>query len=170
MAPHTLDQPTIARPSPATWSAEPVLERLVEAFEVDRRMPAERRYGVLASAWPAAPIHEFTDIVHWDSGEQRERVWQSWERAPASPQEVTRMEESFGWLRWVPMVERKMLEAWASATARGLSVSAVIRKGGLSRTTFYRQRDSGAQRIADRLNAQAGSRASGTKRQITGDQ
>jgi hypothetical protein len=149
-----LDHVQHPTPSPATWSAEPVLERLVEAFEVDRRMPAGRRFGKLTSAWPAAPIHEFTDIVHWDSGEQRERVWQSWERAPASPQEVTRMEESFGWLRWVPMTERKMLEAWASTTARGLSVSATIRKGGLSRTTFYRHRDRAAQRIADRLNKQ----------------
>ena len=64
------------------------------------------------------------------------------------------MEESFAWLRWVPMTERKMLEAWASTTARGLSVSGVIRKQGLSRTTFYRHRDRAAQRIADRLNAQ----------------
>ena len=149
-----LDHVQQPAPPSATWSAEPVLERLVEAFEIDRRMPGGRRYGSLASAWPAAPIHEFTDIVHWDSGEQRDRVWQSWERAPASPQEVTRMEESFGWLRWVPMVERKMLEAWASATARGLSVSATIQKGGLSRTTFYRHRDRAAQRIADRLNKQ----------------
>ena len=149
-----LDHVQHPTPSPATWSAEPVLERLVEAFEVDRRMPAGRRFGKLASAWPAAPIHEFADIVHWDSGEQRERVWQSWERAPASPQEVTRMEESFAWLRWVPMTERKMLETWASVTARGLSVSAAIRKAGLSRTSFYRHRDHAAQRIADRLNRQ----------------
>ena len=126
-------------------------ERLVEAFEVDRRMPGARRYGTTGSAWPAAPIHEFTDIVHWDSGEQRERVWQSWERAPASPPEVTRMEEAFAWLRWVPMTERKMLETWASVTARGLSVSAAIRKSGLSRTGFYRHRDRAAQRIVDRL-------------------
>ncbi len=96
----------------------------------------------------------FIDMVHWNEGEARERVWQSWERAPASPQEVTRMEEVFGWLRFVPMTERKMLETWASTTARGLSVSATIRKGGLSRTTFYRHRDRAAQRIADRLNKQ----------------
>jgi hypothetical protein len=130
-----------------------VRERLVEAFEVDRRMPGERRYQV-GSSWPAAPIHEFTDIVYWNEGEQRERVWQSWERTPASPPEVTRMEESFGWLQAVPLVERRCLEAWAQATATHRSVSAMLRKRGLKRSTFYRHRDRAASRIADRLNVQ----------------
>jgi hypothetical protein len=148
-----LDQATIAGPLPATWSPDLVRERLVEAFEVDRRMPGERRYRI-GSSWPAAPLHEFTDIVHWDSGEQRQRVWQSWERAPASPQEVTRMEEAFGWLQWVPMTERRCLEAWAQAVAAHRSVSALLAKRGLKRSTFYRHRDHAAQRIADRLNKQ----------------
>lgn len=85
------------------------------------------------------------------------RVWESWERGSgATSVEVSRMEEAFGWLRWVPMVERKALEAWASAAAARRSVSAMINKRGLKRSSFYRHRDRAAQRIADRLNAQAG--------------
>jgi hypothetical protein len=148
-----LDQATTAQPSHATWSAEPVLERLVEAYQTDRRMPGDRPHRV-GSAWPAAPIHSWQDKVHWSGAEERERVWRSWERAPASAREVSKMEESFSWLRWVTTVEREVLEAWASTVARNLSVSAMIGKRGLKRTSFYRHRDHAAQRIADRLNAQ----------------
>lgn len=34
-----LDQATTAGPLPAIWTTEIVRERLVEAFEIDRRMP-----------------------------------------------------------------------------------------------------------------------------------
>jgi hypothetical protein len=140
-------------PPPATWSAEPVLERLVEAFEVDRRLPGGRRYGVLASAWPAAPIHGFVDQLHWGDDDARKRVWESWERGSgATSAEVSRMEQAFGWLQWVPMTERRCLEAWAMATATRRSVSAILAKRGLKRSTFYRHRDSAARRIVDRLN------------------
>jgi len=151
-----LDQ--VQQPAPsslATWSAEIVRERLVEAFAVDRRMPGERRYRI-GSAWPATPLHTFSDMVSWPEGEAREQVWRSWERAPASPQEVSRMEQAFGWLQWAPMTERRCLEAWAQATATRRSVSAMINKRGLKRSSFYRHRDSAAQRIAERLNAQVG--------------
>ena len=127
---------------------EPVLERLVEAYQTDRRLPGDRPHRV-GSAWPAAPIHSWQDKVHWSGAEERERVWRSWERAPAiGASEVSRMEESFAWLRRVPAVEREVLEAWASTVARNLSVSAMIGKRGLKRSSFYRHRDRGAQRIA----------------------
>jgi hypothetical protein len=148
---HPAQQQPAPSSSSAPWTAEIVRERLVEAFEVDRRLPRDRRQGT-GSSWPAAPIHEFADIVHWDAGEQRERVWRSWERSPAAPAEVTRMEEAFGWLRWVPMRERQALEAWAQAAATRRSVSALLAKRGLKRSTFYRQRDNAARRIADKLN------------------
>ena len=130
------------------WTAEIVRERLVEAFEIDRRLPRDR-LRTTGSAWPASPIHEFSDIVHWNSGEQREQVWRSWERAPASPQEVTRMEEAFGWLQHR---EARELEIWAKCVALGLSLSAAMKHKGWSRTSFYRKRDASAQALADRLN------------------
>jgi hypothetical protein len=139
--------------SPATWSAEIVRERLVEAFAIDRRMPGERRYGRMASAWPASPLHSFADQIHWGDDDARKRVWESWERGSgASAVEVSRMEQALGWLGWVPMTERRCLESWALATATNRSVSALLAKRGLARSTFYRHRDHAAQRIADRLN------------------
>jgi len=54
----------------------------------------------------------------------------------------------------VPMVERRCLEAWALATATRRSVRALLAKRGLKRSTFYRNRDRAASRIADRLNVQ----------------
>jgi hypothetical protein len=127
-----------------------VRARLVEAFEIDRRMPRDRRR--VATAWPATPVHTFVDMVYWDEGEASERVMQSWERTDASPQEVTRMEDAFEWLRWLPIAERQMLTSWAFATATHRSVTAIMNKRSLKRTSFYRLRDRAADRIAYRLN------------------
>jgi hypothetical protein len=139
---------------PALWTGELVRDRLVEAFEIDRRLPRDRM-GKTGSAWPAKPIHEFVDVVYWNEGEQRERVWESWERsAGVSPQEITRMETAFLWLQWLPTEERRNLEAWAFATATRRSVSAILRKRGLPRTSFYRLRDKAADSIAGRLNSE----------------
>jgi hypothetical protein len=147
-----LDQASTTH-QPAPWTGEMVRNRLVEAFEIDRRLPRERS-RTAGSSWPAKPIHEFVDVVYWNEGEQRERVWESWERsANVSPQEITRMEAAFGWLQWVPMEERRNLEAWALATATRRSVSAILRKRGLPRTSFYRLRDKAADSIAAKLNA-----------------
>ena len=144
-----LDQRTDRQP--ATWTGAIVRQRLVEAFEIDRRLPKERSRST-GSTWPAKPIHEFADLVYWNEGEQRERVWESWERsAGVSPQEITRWEETFAWLRWVPLTERRALEAWAAASARGLKVRRMIR-GRWTPSTFYRQRDNASAMIADRLN------------------
>jgi hypothetical protein len=143
----TLNQPHTA-PS-ATWTAEYVRVRLVEAFKIERRMPGERRYSK-TSTWPATPIHSWQEAVHWHDA--RERVLDDWERAPgAYPIEVTMMEEAIDWLRWVPLGERHALEAWAKATARGLNRRRMIR-GQWKVTTFYRLRDRAAERIAERLN------------------
>ena len=139
---------------PTQWTGELVRNSLVEAFEIDRRLPRDRM-GKTGSAWPAKPIHEFVDVVYWNEGEQRERVWQSWERsASVSPQEITRWEESLAWLTWLPDDERQSLHAWALAAATNRSVSAILRKRGLARTSFYRLRDKAADSIAARLNSE----------------
>lgn len=147
--PLELDQARTARP-PATWSGELVRQRLVEAFAIERRMPGQR-FAAIASAWPATPLHEFTDMLHWDDA--RQRVWDSWSKSRGVySYEVTRMEEAFDWLRWLPEGERRCLAAWALCSARGLNVKRMIEKRRWSRTTFYRQIDKAASYIADRLN------------------
>jgi hypothetical protein len=146
-----LDQTRTARP-PATWSAELVRQRLVEAFAIERRMPGQR-FAVIASAWPATPVHEFQEIMHWEDA--RERVWDSWAKARGVySYEVSRMEQSFSWLERLPEGERRCLAAWALCSARGLNVKRMIEKRRWSRTTFYRQIEKAAAHIADRLNVE----------------
>lgn len=141
----------------ATWSPGLVMLRLVEAFEVEAKLPEVRgpRRNA-ASAWPAME-REFEDIVG-SSDERRQDVWQDWERAKgAYPQEVTRMEEAMLWLEILKDQpgEQRCLVAWAKLKAkpRRASLRKLMRRTGWSRSTFHRRRDQGAERIADYLNS-----------------
>jgi hypothetical protein len=137
--------------SPTAWTADHVRDRLVEAFEIERRMPGDRRYTATGT-WPATPLHTWQEMVHWDDA--RDRVLDQWERASgAYPIEVSMMEEAIDWLRWVPLNERRALEAWAKAKAKGIAVRRMIR-GQWPVTTFYRLCDHALATIADRLNKQ----------------
>ena len=148
---NALDHARTARP-PTAWSAELVRGRLVEAFSTERRMPRDRHFAAVSSAWPASPIHSFAEVMHWDDA--RERVWENWSRAKGVYSfEVTRMEETFDWLRLVNEDDRRWLHLWAKASARGLSLTSMMKSRGWSRTTFYRRVDQAAVRIADALNA-----------------
>ena len=146
----TLDQPH--HTLPATWNAEHVRLRLIEAAAVERRLPGQgaRR---LRSTWPGAVLHDWRDMVHWHDA--RDRVFDQWENAKgAYPYEVTRMEEAQAWLQWLPVIERQYIEAWSVCSARNLSVRAMLDKRGIKRTTFYRVLERASTRIAERLNVQ----------------
>ena len=133
------------------WSAERVRDRVVEAFQVERRLPGQGFTRKTTSSWPVAPLHTFTEVMHWTDA--RQRVWENWAQAKgALPHEVSMMDEAFCWLGWLEDGERRCLAAWCLATARDMSVSAILRQKSWHRTTFYRKRDQGAARIADRLN------------------
>jgi hypothetical protein len=136
-------------PSPA-WTANKVRSRLVEAKQVEMRMPGQGQRK-LGSAWPATPLHSFHDMMFWDDA--RDRVLDQWAAAKgAYPHEVSLMEQALDWLRWLDSGERRCLEAWAFTTARGISLTRILEKRRWSRSTFYRLRDRAASRIADRLN------------------
>jgi Domain of unknown function (DUF6362) len=141
-----------ARSQTTLWTAGRVRQRMLEACSIERRLPGEF-FTRIATAWPATPIHEFADKVHWDDA--RQRVWDGWERAKyAWPYEISRMEETIGWLLYLPEAERKCLWAWAAAAAGGKPIRKVLRKHGWTITTFYRHRNNGLARIAKRLNQQ----------------
>jgi hypothetical protein len=141
-------------PSPATWTADKVKARMVEAFDIDRRMPGERRKWQ-RSSWPATPVYSFRDQMHWNNpgDSARDRKWSEWENARnVAPAEVSRMEEAFEWLRWLPAGERRCFEAWAKAKVVGLPLRKVLKYRGWTVTTFYSRVDGGARRIAEKLN------------------
>jgi Domain of unknown function (DUF6362) len=154
MIPTTLDRP--AYHQAARWTAGLVMLRLVEAFEIEAKLPGPRGNRGAASAWPTTE-REFEDLIGW-SDEARQAVWEDWERAKgAHPYEVTRMEEA---LAWLPLLkdqpgEQRCLVAWAKLKAkpRRASLRRLMRRTGWSRSTFHRRRDSGAARIADHLNS-----------------
>lgn len=153
-----LDQARPAR-SPSIWTGELVRQRLVEACVTYRKLPIDRFGGrsTSTSSWPATPLHDWQEMVHWNNPGDgaRDRVLESWERAKgAYPIEISRMEESFDWLLWLDQGDRRNLEAWAWASATSKSVRAMLGKRGLKRTTFYRNVNNAAVRIADRLNGQ----------------
>ena len=147
---NALDHPHTTRATP-TWTAELVKQRMVEAFATERRIP-DRGARRIKSTWPATPLHEFQEMIHWTDA--RQRVWDSWANTKTtSPLEVSRMEEAMNWLRWLPDGERNCLQAWSAAKANRIPVRKVLRKhGGWTVRTFYRQTDKGAARIAIRLN------------------
>ncbi|HEX3412842.1 MAG TPA: DUF6362 family protein [Stellaceae bacterium] len=141
-------------PPPAVWAPADVLGRLLEAYEIEGRLPAPRRQSApRGSSWPAI-THEFADLAGWGD-EAREAVWADWARARgAHPYEVTRMEEAMSWLRVLDdaIGERRAVEGWARAMATGASLRKVLARLGCSRATFYRRRDEGAKRLAAWLN------------------
>lgn len=152
---NALDQQRTTRP-PTQWSGDLVRQRLVEAFATERRMPSER-FRTVASTWPGTPMHSFADVVGWDNPHDgaSDRVLQSWAHAKGVYSwEVSRMDEAIDWLRWLDVLGRRQLAAWAAAKARGIPIRKVLRREGWAPRTFYRAIDNAAAKIADRLNKQ----------------
>lgn len=139
--------------SEGSWTAELVRERLIEAFEIDRRLP---RVGpVRMKGWLFDTVDSFSDRVH--QGElASERVLEAWAHGSVSAEEITRMEEAFDWPRRHLVnghaVEAKCLLAATFCIASRRSISAMLRGRGWSRQTFYRRVDAGATAIAEALN------------------
>jgi hypothetical protein len=136
---------------PATWTALHVRNRLIEACQIEKRMPRDghRQTG----SWVPV-LHEFADVVGW--ADARDRVWARWERAcGAMPHEITRMEEAFTWLRELAHAfpgEARCLSTWAVAQAHGASLQRLLRHRRWSSSTFHRKLATGSERIAKGLN------------------
>ena len=150
-----LDQQRTCRP-PTQWTGELVKSRLVEAFRTERQMP-EQRFLTIASAWPATPMHSFTDMLHWNNDRDgaRDRVWKDWARPKnVFSWQVSRMDEAIDWLCWLDVGERRCLAAWSVGKANRKTERAIIKAGGWAPTSFYRAVKKAADRIAERLNQQ----------------
>ena len=85
------------------WTPACVEARLHEAADVMRRLPDVRVQGYF-SLWPKART-EFSDLV----GQEPPRL----KRPPPSPDSITRMEDTLGWLRWLEADDARL--AWARA-------------------------------------------------------
>ena len=137
----------------SAWSAELVRERLIEAFEIDRRLP---RVGpARTKGWLMQTLDSFADRVA--QGElASEYVLEAWAYGSVTASEITRMEEAFGWPRRYLVnghaVEAKCLLAATFCIAYRRPIGAMIRQRGWSRSSFYRYVDAGAAAVAEALN------------------
>ena len=140
---------------PAHWTPAWVQCRMVEAYQVERRLPGVAKFFT-GGTWPAVK-YEFADMVA--QGEvASERVLTAWEhqRGDVTAHELTRMDEAQEWLRvhlGTHEVERLCLSHWATAVAYHRSLRRLLMVRRWSRTTFYRRVGAGAFIIADRLKA-----------------
>ncbi len=154
----TLDHPHPTR-SPDIWTGDRVRVRLIEACETYRKLPIERfdTRSRSSSGWAWTPLHDWQDQVHWNNpgDTARDRKWKSWEQhGGASPTEISRMEEAFGWLIWLKLDTRKKLEAFVWKKATGINIRPILGRQRIAKTTFYRDVSNATQTIALRLNGQ----------------
>jgi hypothetical protein len=144
----TIDGQPVA--PPAQWSSSWVQRRLVEAYSVERRLPASRRRLLIASAWPSMAV-EFSDIVG-RADQAREDVLQSWEYAKlgVSANDISRMEDAHAWLGILAPYpeERRCLAQWAAAVAYRRSLRRLLLQRRWSGSTFWRRVTAGAYVIA----------------------
>ena len=144
----SIDSQPVAVPS--QWSGSWVQRRLIEAYSVERRLPATRRRLLIASAWPSMAV-EFSDVVG-RADEARQQVFQSWEYAKlgVSAQDIARMEAAHDWLAILAPYaqERLCLAQWAAAVAYGRSLRRLLLQRRWSGTTFWRRVTAGAYVIA----------------------
>ena len=137
-------------PPPQIWSAELVKARLVEAFDVDRRLPGRAMPRMVQNAWPFPVMHSFADLVSQDT---RGDAWRRMGRVRgAASWEVSRMEEAFGWLQdLVREPDRGALIAWCRRP-HSIALDRLLQRQGISRATFYRRAGRGLEAMVEALN------------------
>ncbi len=132
--PHAAD-----RSDRGPWSRTHVEERIVEAVDTLSRVPAPTMRRHLTS-WP-----DYIHDIHEAYGHSEFRP----PRAPAAPEAITRLDETLGWLRWLPRDAQHIL--WSRAN--GLSWRKIARFAGKAPNTCRAWYLAALHYIATRLNA-----------------
>ena len=125
----------------APWTESAVEERVIEAVDTLKRVPAPdiQRHVTL---WPG--------YVH-DSREAYGYAAFRAPRAPAAPDAISRLDETLGWLRWLPRDAQRIL--WSRAN--GLSWRNIARFAGKAPNTCRAWYLAALHYIAGRLNGAA---------------
>jgi hypothetical protein len=121
------------------WTEALVAERFEACVQTLRKLPPVR-VGGYVSTWP--------DIVY--SPQEINRQEPKPIRFTASPDEITRMEETLTWFPWVNEAERKLL--WLRAERVPWRV--IARKTGFPKTSAQRYWQVALRKIARRLEAE----------------
>lgn len=120
----------------AKWTAEQVAQRFEECVATLRKLSGERSLGYV-SYWPE---------IKYD---QRELARQEAQpiRLRATPDQITRMEETMSWVSWINHGERKLVWLRAYRTPW----RAISRETGFPRTSAQRYWRGALIKIAEQL-------------------
>ena len=118
------------------WTTEQVAQRFDEAVSVLDVLPQPKSLGY-AKRWP--------DMLYLPRELARQTPTPM--RLQATPQQVTRMEETLTWITWVQPQTRQLI--WYRAEA--LPWRLIAKRVGLSKTTAQRHWQKGLQVIANKL-------------------
>jgi len=123
------------------WNREAVAERVREAWDTLRRVPAQRVPGFMTS-WP--------DIVQ-DYFEAYGHGTPSVRLAPAAPAAIDRMDETFGWFAFLKGAPHLTKAVWLCCGC-GMGPRRAGAILGAHRDTIRERRDLALDAIADGLN------------------
>lgn len=105
------------------WTPSLIEERFVEAADVMKRLPNVRVPGYF-NTWPKV-LREFADLVGQEPVPMR--------RPRPSPEAISRMEETLGWLLWLEPMDAKIV--WRRATGeRWKAICGIV---GLTRSAAH---------------------------------
>ena len=135
------------------WTPEIVFARLIEAADIEWRLPPARLGPAAASGFWPDYTHSYADRVQWGPKRLAEEREMRAKRLHPSAAEISRWEEvSLGWVNdLIPTGDRPLLRAYVRCIVTGRSFSAWCKKTGLNRRTAYRRIDRGLERLAATL-------------------
>ena len=120
------------------WTPDRVRDRLTEAADVLKRLPAERVQGYF-NLWPEV-VHDFADQVG--------RMPEPMRLPPPPPAAITRMEDTLDWVKFLSPEDARLV--WARA--EGAPWKAICWRFGVARATANRRWQYGLAVITLRLN------------------
>ena len=145
-------------PAPATWTAEHVARRLVEAFRTLDRLPRAAGPRQTGNHWPRHRVEWADQIAQAElpAEERREREHRRNTLIVPSGAEIDRMDRALDWLRDLRALDPGLAlvtSSWALRAARRRSVRALCRERAWAPGTFYKLRAKALDRLAATLNS-----------------
>ncbi len=120
------------------WDAKKVEEYFLEVMLTLRKLPPVKQRGYI-SLWPSI-IYTPNELLF------QEKVPM---QIKATPEAITRLERTFGWMTWLTVEERKLI--WRRAARVRWKI--ICRELGCSRTLVWKKWLRACNKIASKLNS-----------------
>lgn len=121
------------------WTYEMVADHFAEAITTLKRLPPVKVQGYF-NLWPEV-VHSPNELMFQEAFPMRLR---------ATPDAISRLEQTFEWMMWIDVEERKLI--WKRAAR--VRWKTICYELGYSRTTVWQKWVTACTKIAARLNAQ----------------